>query len=58
MRLQFIQTKQLLRKNPDDRPSIKDTVRCDLIRVHISKLLSHTLKVRVHVERMPFLKHV
>eukprot|EP01041_Mallomonas_annulata_P003991 gene3991-7947_t len=37
--------KSLLAKDPTVRPSSRDTVKCELITNHISKLLSHTLKV-------------
>ena len=34
----------LLQKNPEDRPSLRQIVRTDFLKAHISKLLSHTLK--------------
>ena len=34
----------MLEKNPDRRPLVRDVVRTDFIKGHISKLLSHTLK--------------
>lgn len=36
--------RQLLAKNPDDRPSLSQVVRSDFIKGHISRLLSYTLK--------------
>jgi hypothetical protein len=38
-------TKSMLEKAPENRPYVKDIVRSDFVKSHISRLLSHTLKV-------------
>ena len=37
--------KSMLHKNPDKRPSVKEIIKTEFVKGHISKLLSYTIKV-------------
>ena len=39
------QTRQMIMKNPDRRPTVIDIVRTEFVILHISRLLSHTIRM-------------
>lgn len=39
------QTRQMIMKNPERRPSVIDIVRTEFVILHISRLLSHTIRM-------------
>jgi hypothetical protein len=40
-----VQTRQMIMKNPQRRPSVIDIVRTEFVILHISRLLSHTIRM-------------